>query len=166
MLKPRLVKSLIQQNANLLRQRQYFMDYLRALELTLHAIQSTAKDTGAVNLKDIHEIRAQMRNMLAVNDIAQFNQTGHMLPPTKEQLGAWVSIDQGIFNDSTDKKTIIMKDEKELKEFLNDFFNGIIDHAKKKKENPEIDPMNFGGDLEGEWQDFPPDNPFDGGENK
>lgn len=170
MLKPRLVKSLIQQNANLLRQRQYYMDYLRALEMTLHAVELESKERGSVNLKDLQLVRTQMRNILATNDISQFNQTGHMSPPTKDMLGAWASIDQGIFSDYPDKKTIVMKDEKELKAFLNDFFNDIINHAKKNKkdseDHPEIDPMNFGGDLEGEWQDFPPDNPFDDGDKK
>ena len=171
MLKPRLVKSLIQQNANLLRQRQFYMDYLRALEITLHAIELESKEKGSVNLKDLQLVRSQMRNILAANDISQFNQTGYMTPPTKEQLGAWVSIDQGIFNNFTDTKKVVLKDEKELKEFLNGFFNDIINHAKKNKEeslnDPEIDPMNFGGDLEGEWQGFPqPEDPFDDGEKK
>ncbi len=166
MLKPRLVKSLIKQNANLLRQRQNFMDYLRALEVALHAIELNGKEKGSVNLKDIQTVRTQMKNILAVNDISQFNETGQMLPPTKEHLGAWASVDSGIALNPKDKKTIVMKDEKELKAFLNDFFNDIINHAKKAKENPqeypEINPMNFGGDLEGEWEDFPP--PPDGGD--
>ena len=51
MLKPRLLKSLIAQNAALLREQQGLMEYFRILEMSLHVIEKTGKDSGVVQLQ-------------------------------------------------------------------------------------------------------------------
>ena len=49
-MKPRLVKSLIAQNAALLREKQQLIEYFRVVEMVLRTITKNGKDTGIVEL--------------------------------------------------------------------------------------------------------------------
>jgi hypothetical protein len=167
MLKPKLVKSLITQNANLIRQRQQFIDYLRSLELVLRAMEKEGRMGGVVQLDNLTQIRSQIKDILASSEMRMFRETGSLNPPTKRNLGEVVEADKQIESEiiSLGAIPISREEEEKVKDFIEKFIKDIVNYHENKKENanpsdPMIDPMNFGGDLEGEWQDFPPDDPF------
>lgn len=157
MLKPKLVKSLITQNASLIRQRQQFIDYLRSMELVLRSIEKEGRMGGVVQLDNLTQIRSQIKEILASNEIRMLHETGSMVPPTKKNLGEVVEADKQIQSEiiSFGAFPISRDEEEKMKDFIEKFIKDIINH-KQNTENPEIAPQNFGGDLEGEWEDFPP----------
>jgi hypothetical protein len=160
MLKPRLVKSLITQNAALLREKQQLLDYLRAVEMTLRAITKHGKDSGVVELKDLFTLAADMRGITTSYDLHNFEKMGTLRSPTKRDLGKMAEADQnimhGFFSGSAEE--------------MNEFFSKMINDLMKFKPPPSDMPINesdkffqfpvspdkFGADLEGEWQDSPP----------
>jgi hypothetical protein len=167
MLKPRLLKSLIAQNAALLREQQGLMEYFRILEISLHVIEKTGKDSGVVQLQELANIRKDMRKILIAHRNMIFNTTGAIRPPTKKELGMLADPTKN----SQHKFVEINEDlQNLLNQLMNDISNyhhskdGFVDfgedtHARDVEEDESeshIDPVNFGGDLEGEWQDFPP----------
>lgn len=159
MLKPRLVKSLITQNAALLREKQQLMEYLRVVEMTLRILTKEGKDSGVVDLKELHALCMDMRKVISANDIRNFEKMGTLRSPTKKDLGKLAEADQnimhGFFHGSPEE--------------MHDFFNKMINDLMNMKFPPPqdgeikfpISPNNFGGDLEGEWQDAPPPNEND-----
>lgn len=161
MLKPKLIKSLIAQNASLLRQRQQFVDYLRTMESVLHKLEQEGRTDGVVHLDTLSIVRKQIREIVGSNELHMFNETGSISPPTKNQLGRMVEIDNDIKSNIVAFGAVPMEaSPEEIKTFIKNLMNDIINHAKRREEeefeDPSISPSNFGGDLEGEWQDFPP----------
>ena len=162
MLKPKLLKSLIAQNASLLRQRQQFIDYLRTLESVLRSLEKDGRNTGIVQLNTISIIRKQILEVLSSNDMRMFHETGTSDMPTKSKLARMIEVDNDIKTNLISFGSVPMEaSPEEIKTFIEKLMNDIINHAKNREdeegfEDPSINPSNFGGDLEGEWQDFPP----------
>ena len=166
MLKPRLVKSLITQNAALLREKQQLIEYLRVIEMTLRVLTKNGKDTGIVDLKELHSIALEMRNVLASYDIRNFEKMGTLRAPTKKDLGKLAEADQNIMHG------FFQGSPEEMHNFFNKMINDLMNMKFPPPQDSEIgsdiikfpiSPNNFGGDLEGEWQDAPPpdENPLD-----
>lgn len=154
-MKPRLMKSLITQNAALIREKQQLVDYLKAVELTLRAITRHGKDTGVVELKDLHSMCSEMRNILATYQVQQFQKMGTVRTPTKRELGKTAKADEdivsGFFEGSPE----------DLREFFNKMIDDITKNFPTQSPDNPISPDKFGADLEGEWQDAPPpEDPF------
>lgn len=167
MLKPKLVKSLITQNASLIRQRQQFIDYLRSMELVLRSIEKEGRMGGVVQLDNLTQIRSQIKDILASNEIRMLHETGTMAPPTKKNLGQIVEAEKQIQTDIISFGTFPLnrEEEEKMKDFIEKFIKDIINH-KQNMETPEGDQQKFGGEwMDGEWQDppSPPDgDPFSG----
>jgi hypothetical protein len=121
MLKPRLVKSLITQNAALLREKQQLIDYLRAVEMTLRAISKHGKDSGVVELKDLVTLASDMRGIVSSYDVHNFEKLGTLRSPTKRELGKMAEADQnimhGFFSGSAEE--------------MNEFFSKMINDLMK-----------------------------------
>ena len=90
MLKPRLLKSLIAQNAALLREQQGLMEYFRILEMSLHVIEKTGKDSGVVQLQELANIRKDMRRILIAHRNMIFNTTVLFDHRPRKNLGCWL----------------------------------------------------------------------------
>lgn len=158
MLKPRLVKSLITQNAALLREKQQLMEYLRVVEMTLRILTKEGKDSGIVDLKELHALSTDMRKVISANDIRNFEKLGTLRTPTKKDLGKLAEADQNIMHG------FFQGSPEEMHNFFNKMINDLMNGKFGSKDgeiNFPISPNNFGGDLEGEWQDAPPPNEND-----
>ncbi len=170
MLKPTLVKSLITQNAALLREKQQLIDYLRVLETTLRSISNRGKDSGVVELKDLFALVADMRGIVTSYNIHNFEKMGTLRNPTKQELGKIAEADQNITNG------FFAGSAEEMNNFLNKMINDLMKFKPPTPDTPvnesdnffqfPVSPDKFGADLEGEWQDSPPpdqhnQNPFD-----
>lgn len=159
MLKPRLVKSLITQNAALLREKQQLMEYLRVVEMTLRILTKNGKDTGVVDLKELHALSSDMRKVISANDIRNYEKMGTLRAPTKKDLGKLAEADQNIMHG------FFQGSPEEMHDFFNKMINDLMNMKFKPQQDGDvpsdiikfpISPNNFGGDLEGEWQDAPP----------
>lgn len=168
MLKPRLVKSLVTQNAALLREKHQLMDYLRVVEMSIRILTKDGKDTGIVDLKELHSLSLDMRKVIAANDVRNFEKMGTLRPPTKNDLGKLAEADQNIMHG------FFQGSAEDMHEFFNKMITDLMNMKFQQQKDSEeqsntfgfpISPNNFGGDLEGEWQDAPPppeeENPFD-----
>jgi hypothetical protein len=173
MLKPHLIKSLIMQNAALLREKQQLMEHLRAVVMTLHAITKKGKDSGVVDLKELHSLYSDMQKTISSNDILNFKKLGTLRSPTKKDLGKLAEADQNIVHG------FFVGSSENMQEFLHKMIEDLM-KMKPPQEDGEssnnnyfnfpISPDKFGADLQGEWQwgkfDLPeedqdPFNPFD-----
>lgn len=170
MLKPRLVKSLITQNATLLREKQQLIDYFRAVEMMLRLIGKNGKDSGVVELKDVFALADDMRGILLSYDLHNSKKMGTMHTPTKQELGKMAEADKnimhGFFSGSAD----------DMNEFLSKMIYDLMKHkppSSDKQSSADGDffykffqfptnPEKFGADLNGYWQDPPPsdEDPF------
>jgi len=159
MLKPRLVKSLITQNAALLREKQQLMEYLRVVEMTLRVLTKNGKDSGIVDLKELHALSTDMRKVISANDIRNYEKMGTLRSPTKKDLGKLAEADQNIMHG------FFQGSPEEMHNFFNKMINDLMNMKFPPPQDGEINfpisPNNFGGDLEGEWQDAPPPNEND-----
>lgn len=164
-MKPRLVKSLIAQNAALLREKQQLLDYLKAVEMVLRTITKNGKDSGVVDLKQLHSMCREMKTILSSYEINTFQKMGTLRAPTKRDLGKTAQADEQIMHG------FFQGSAEEMREFFDKMIDDIMKKTKdgegmwvfppQSPNNPPISPDKFGADLEGEWQDgLPPDDPF------
>lgn len=89
MLKPRLVKSLITQNATLLREKQQLIDYFRAMEMMLRLIGKNGKDSGVVELKDVFALADDMRGILLSYDLHNSKKWEPCILQPSKSWGRW-----------------------------------------------------------------------------
>jgi len=159
-MKPRLMKSLIAQNAALIREKQQLVEYIRAIEAVLRTVTKNGKDSGIVDLKQLHGICKEMRQILAGYELNTFEKMGTLRAPTKRDLGKMVQADeqiiQGFFHGSAE----------DMREFFDKMITDLMKAYPPKDDVsdnpfPPISPDKFGADFEGEWQDgLPPEDPF------
>jgi len=174
-----LIRHLLTQNIALVRELQEVYSYMRELRMTLHAVEKEGKDSGIVRLDEINRIRKDIHDIceaVADRDIRQTGRTDH---PSPEELGKLARADSQI--DSMHFTLLGGFDSQVMNAIFDKIFKDIASLDKKKdgeddkpKNNfywfpPKGDwKKNFGGDLEGEWQDYreedgePPQNPFAG----
>jgi len=151
------------------------VDYMVSLEATLKAIEAHGKHSGVVELQRLSEVRRQLRTIIHATEDRRIAQTGMKDAPTLADLAKGAQqeekINSHIFNIDFDP----VKYDKMLEKMLNDMF-------KPKGDDPPPPPpqtydgavyffksinwgKNFGGDLEGEWQDYQdeenPEDPLD-----
>lgn len=174
-----LSRHLLEANLSLCRENSAMVDYLTSLEQTLKAIEAHGKSTGTVELQRLAEVRRQLRSIVHANEDRRIAQTGLKNPPTLGDLTKAVQQDEKINSYHTHIDPV--KYDKMLEKMLNDMFNEPPINEPPKKQDPPPPPStydgavyffksinwgkNFGGDLEGEWQDYQdeenPDDPLD-----
>lgn len=160
-MKPRLVKSLIAQNAALLREKQQLIEYFRVVEMVLRTITKNGKDTGIVDLKELNAMCREMRGILSGYEINNYEKMGTFRAPTKKDLGKMAQAEEGIihgfFHGSAEE--------------MREFFDKMIDDLMKNNQVADNEKfgsnVNFGEDLDdGDYQsDVPNDqDPFGQGD--
>lgn len=171
-----LARHLLEANLTLSRENAAMVDYLVSLEATLKAIEAHGQTSGVVELNRISEVRRQLRSIVYATQDRRIAHTGMKDAPTLADLTKGAQQDEKInshiFNIDIDP----VKYDKMLEKMLNDMFK-----PKKGDEPPPPPPQtydgavyffksinwgkNFGGDLEGEWQDYQdeenPEDPLD-----
>jgi hypothetical protein len=170
-----LARHLLEANLTLSRENSAMVDYLISLESTLKAIEVHGKNSGVVELQRLSEVRRQLRSIVNATEDRRIAQTGLKDSPSLGDLAKGAQQDEKInsyiFNIDIDP----VKYDKMLEKMLNDMF-------KPKGDEPPPPPpqtydgavyffksinwgKNFGGDLEGEWQDYQdeenPEDPLD-----
>lgn len=171
-----LARHLLETNLALSRENSAMVDYLISLESTLKAIEVHGKNSGVVELQRLSEVRRQLRSIVNATEDRRIAQTGLKHPPTLSDITKGVQQDEKINSYVFDIDIDPVKYNKMLDKMLNDIFN------PKRDEPPPPPPpqnhdgavyffksidwgKNFGGDLEGEWQDYQneenPEDPLD-----
>jgi hypothetical protein len=175
-----LTSSLLLRNIALLRENQHLMDYILTVELCLAEMEKHGKESGIVQLDKISAIRRQIGEIRKAEHGRRVREVGRTDKPSQEELAKiakidgnttihYCIIDDAIAKDILDKMIADMFSMP--KDIDQDDPNGYIGWAEYKKKNPKKGKewhKNFGGDLEGEWEDTdrddnddPPRNPLD-----
>jgi hypothetical protein len=174
-----LIRSLLTQNIALTRELHEVYSYMRELRTTLHAVEAEGKESGIVRLDEINRIHKDIHDICKAVADRELRRTGRMDHPSPEELGKLARADSQIDTmhfmlpngfDSQVMNAIFDKIFKDI-ESLGKKADGLGDKPKNNFYSfpPKMDwKKNFGGDLEGEWQDYreedqePPQNPFAG----
>ena len=176
-----LIRSLLSQNIALSRELHEVYSYMRELRMTLHAVEAEGKESGIVRLDEINRIRRDIHDICKAVADRELRRTGRTDHPSPEELGKLARADSQIDTmhfmlpngfDSQVMNAIFDKIFKDI-ESLGKNADGDGEDDKPKNKflwfPPKTDwKLNFGGDLEGEWQDHreedqePPQNPFAG----
>jgi hypothetical protein len=172
-----LARHLLESNLALTRENSAFIDYLVSIEATIHSIQSHAKATGIVELDRLSELRRQLQSVITATEDRRIANTGRKDAPDLADLNKTVQQDEGIKSYLYNIDIDPVKYDKMLGKMLDDMFK-----PPTNKEPPPPPPpqtydgavyffksinwgKNFGGDLEGEWQDYQdeenPEDPLD-----
>ena len=150
-MKPRLVKSLIAQNAALIREKQQLIEYFKVVEMVLRTITKNGKDTGVVDLKEMHAMCREMRGILSAYEISTYEKMGTFRAPSKKDLGKMAQADEGIFHG------FFHGSAEEMREFFDKMITDLM------KNNPPSDNDVFGSEVKfGEDLDeggYPPSQP-------
>lgn len=179
-----LTSSLLLQNIALLRENQHLMDYILGLESSLSEMEKHGKESGIVHLDRIAVIRRQIAEIRKAEHERRVREVGRRDKPSQGELAKiakidgnttahYFVIDDGFANElAKEMLDKIIADMFSLpKDIDQDDPNGHIGWMDYKKKNPNKGKewyKNFGGDLEGEWEDTdrddnedPPQNPLD-----
>jgi hypothetical protein len=176
-----LSRHLLESNISLSRENSAMVDYLATLEETLKAIETHGKNSGVVELHRLSEVRRQLRTIIHATEDRRIANTGMKGAPSLSDLAKETQQDEKINSYLIDFNIDPLKYNKMLDKMLGDMFGSGSEFGANGKEPPPPPPTNyegavyffksinwgknFGGDLEGEWQDYQdeenPDDPLD-----
>ena len=147
-----ILKSTIATNAALIRERQWFVDYLYALYNSLKKITQDGKDSGIVDLLEMEKICKEIGSVVNVYDRKNAVGTGVMKPPKNaKELG-----------ENADLNMIASEYSKDLNEALppgmDTFIQNIINDMLKMPPKDGTNEPNKKSDNQdptwGEWKFF------------
>ena len=157
-----LMTSLMERNSALAREKRRLVDVIRMVEQILKGIEAQGRDTGFVSTHPISTVRASLHEIVTSENEALMRDTGRRTPPSEKELAALARAEEGIHSYFT------LIDPRDLDGIVNKVLNDIFPEPPKPKEDKadngsvtwDVFPpkkkdwgVNFGGDLEGEWED-------------
>ena len=149
-----ILKSTIATNAALIRERQWFVDYLYTLYNSLKKITQDGKDSGVVDLAEMEKICKEIGSVVNVYDRRNAVMTGVMKPPKNAKE----------LSENTDLNIIASEYSKDLNEtlppgmdtFIQNIINDMLkmppkDGTPAKPQEPKTDNQD---QTWGEWKFF------------
>ena len=178
MKKQPLSRHLLEANLALSRENACLADHIAWVERALSDVERIGKASGIVRLDRLSEIGRELRRMIQAVEAHRTKVMGHEGAPTAPDLGKVAQYDEKITSYTIDINPEMYGEI--LDKMLKDLFQPKKPEPPKDPDSDGIDEyknavnflkkkpnwwVNFGGDLEGEWQDYQdkenPENPLD-----
>lgn len=175
-----ILKNTIASNTMLIRERQWFVDYLYSLHNSLRKIVVDGKNSGVVDLVEMDKICSEIGSIVGTYDRKTMINTGNMVPPKNPQeLGETTTVNEMTAKYSADMQETMPNMESFIQKIIDDIMKQQPKSGKSKTEKADNQDPNWG-----EWKfytkpdknmfefppkgqneegyglfDFPPENP-------
>lgn len=175
-----LLKRTLASNSMLIRERQWFVDYLYSLHNSLRKIVVDGRNSGIVDLVEMDKIVKEIGSIVGTYDRKTMINTGSMVPPkTPQELGENTTVNEMSAKYSEDMNETMPSMESFIQKIIDDMMKQQPKGNPKKTDNqdqnwtewkfnmPNNDPFNFPpppkgvNDTPNEYGlfDFPPEKP-------
>lgn len=175
-----LLKRTLASNTTLIRERQWFVDYLYSLHNSLRKIVVDGRNSGIVDLVEMDKIVKEIGSIVGTYDRKTMINTGSMVPPkTPQELGEHTTVNEMSAKYSQDMQETMPNMESFIQKIIDDMMKQQPKGNPKKTDNqdhdwtewkfnmPNNDPFNFppppkgADDTPNEYGlfDFPPEKP-------
>lgn len=176
-----LLKRTLASNSMLIRERQWFVDYLYSLHNSLRKIVVDGKNSGIVDLVEMDKIVREIGSIVGTYDRKTMINTGSMVPPkTPQELGETTTVNEMTQKYNADMDATLPEMESFIQKMIDDIIkqqpkgsNGGVEKTDNQDPKwgewkfyttPDKDMFQFppnAGETQNEYGlfDFPPEKP-------
>lgn len=164
-----LLKRTLASNASLVRERQWFVDYLYTLFNSLRFITTEGKNSGIVDLVEMEKICKEIGSVVNAYDRRNVTKTGAIQPPkSAKELGEMTDLNNMSAKYAADMNDVMPSMDEFMKKIISDMLKQQNPPDTEKKKSDNQDP------TWGEWKFFnmpskdmfaSPDTPHDSGDD-